>query len=419
MRLGILIFSLLFCLFGFSLEVTAQQSLAVSDVSIQGLNPGTLAITMDADQEVEGYVLAITFDGLLVSASDFTPVGVSAQAELVVPEVFPSGVTLGVVMDAEPPFEGNTIPAGIDTIIANLTVTPSTVVTSETVVAIEFSDGVLNSPVLNNILVQGGLSIGSGQGLDLDDGTLTLQEGPPATLIVEDGSAPADGTGSTGAARILVDNNYGPIQGFVTIVAHDVATVTLEAITSGADTDAANAEFTVANLYENGGTFGVVLDFQPPFDGQTIPEGVGVHLASYHYSCNNENLYEDDGSTPPPAAETSPLTLVDGLLGDPVLNNLLVIAGLSVAPDLLNGTFTCEPVAVPAEDTILWMETYFDEGAGNYAYVGQTGDLCFFYKDDDDYIQGFTFTVCYDCDLTIHEDSWEFNGSILDQVGIE
>ena len=43
----------------------------------------------------------------------------------------------------------------------------------------------------------------------------------------------------------------------------------------------------------------------------------------------------------------------------------------------------------------------------------------FYYKDDDDYIQGFTLTVCYDCDLTIHEDSWEFNGSILDQVGIE
>ena len=165
MRLGILIFSLLFCLFGFSLEVTAQQSLTVSDVSIQGLNPGTLAITMDADQEVEGYVLAITFDGLLVSASDFTPVGVSAQAELVVPEVFPSGVTLGVVMDAEPPFEGNTIPAGIDMIIANLTVTPSTVVASETVVDIEFADGVLNSPALANILVQGGLSVGSGQGL--------------------------------------------------------------------------------------------------------------------------------------------------------------------------------------------------------------------------------------------------------------
>ena len=65
------------------------------------------------------------------------------------------------------------------------------------------------------------------------------------------------------------------------------------------------------------------------------------------------------------------------------------------------------------------METKFDTEEGNYAYLGQTGELCFYYKDDDDYIQGFTLTVCYDCDLTIHEDSWEFNGSILDQVGIE
>jgi hypothetical protein len=419
MRLGFLIFSISCCVLGIALDVTAQQSLTVSDGSTQGLDPRTLAITMDADQDVEGYVLAITFDGSLVSASDLTPVGVSAQAELVVPEVFPSGVTLGVVMDAEPPFEGNTIPAGIDTIIANLTVTPSTVVASETVVAIEFADGVLNSPALDNILVQGGLSVGSGQGLDLNGGVLTLHEGPPATMIVEDGSAAADGTGSTGEARILLDNNFGPVQGFVTIVAHDAATITLEAITSGVDTAAAGAEFEVANLYENGGTYGVVLDFQPPFDGQTIPEGVGVHLASFHYSCDNENFFVDDGSTPPPAAETSPLTLVDGLLGDPLLNNVLVVAGLSVVPELQNGTFTCTPVGVPAEDTILWMETQFDEGAGNYAYHGQTGDLCFFYKDDDDYIQGFTFTVCYDCNLTIHEDSWEFNGSILDQVGIE
>ena len=159
------------------------------------------------------------------------------------------------------------------------------------------------------------------------------------------------------------------------------------------------------------------MDFNPPFDGQTLPLGNGIHLATYSYSCVDSNIYVEGEAVP--AAATSPLTLDSGTLGTPPLDNVLVINGLSLQPILSSGTFTCEPVGVPAEDTILWMETEFDTDEGNYAYLGQTGDLCFYYKDDDDYIQGFTLTVCYDCDLTIHEDSWEFNGSILDQVGIE
>ena len=397
-----------------------DQSLNVSSTSTLGLAPANLNLSLDSTADTEGFVVAVGYDDSLVTVSDLTTASTvteSSGAELVVAEILSGGFTLGVVMDAEAPFDGHTIAAGSGLIIATITVTPAAIVAVDTVVAFDFTDGTLNNPPLDNIIVQAGMSVGVNEGLSLSGGALTLLEPPPASMRVEDASAPADGLGTTGDARILLDNSLGGVQGFVTAMTHDPTVITLEEISIGADTDAAGAEFTISNTYADGGTLGVVLDFTSPFEGQTIPQGNDLHLASYTYSCNNENIFVE--GTPEPAAETSDLTLADGTLGTPALDNVIVVGGLSVGPLLENGTFTCEPVGVPAEDTTLWMETQFDEGAGNYAYHGQTGDLCFFYKDDDDYIQGFTFTVCYDCNLTIHEDSWEFNGSILDQVGIE
>ncbi len=397
----------------------AQQSLTIQDTDVLGLSASSMNITMDTTDGVQGFVLAIGYDDMMVTATDISPSGDASSAELIVPEILSGGATLGVVMDANPPYDGNSIPAGSGVEIATLEMTPKVVVTADTPVSINFQDGTINSPPLDNILVQNGLSVGAGDGLALNSGTLTLLEPPPASLRVENGSAPADGSGATGDTRILMDNSLGGVQGFVTAVTHDPAVITLESISLGEATTSAGAEFHLANFYAEGGTLGVVLDFETPFEAQTIPMGAGLHIATYSYSCNNENIYVLEEPGTPPPAETSAVTLADDTLGEPRLDNVLVIAGLSVAPLLEGGVFTCEPVGIPAEDTTLWMETHFDEGAGNYAYHGQTGDLCFFYSDEDDYIQGFTFTICYDCNLTIHEDSWEFNGSILDQVGVE
>ena len=395
------------------------QSMNLSNASTQGTASTNMTLSLDASAPVEGYVSAVEFDGSQCAVSDISQgsATISANAELFIPEIFANGFTVGCVVDSSAPFDGNSIAPGAGLALATIEITPTALVSADTDVAFSFSDGTLNSPPLDNIIVQGGLSVGAGEGLGFNGGTLSLLEPPPATMIVESGSAPADGNGTTGDARILLDNSLGGVQGFVTAVTHDPAGITLEGISLGADTAAANAEFEITNIYTDGGTLGVVLDFNSPFDGQTIPTGTGLHLASYTYSCNDSNIYTE-GEAAPPAA-SSALTLADGVLGSPALANVIVVGGLSVSPLKSDGTFTCDPVPVPAEDTILWMETKFDTEEGNYAYLGQTGDLCFYYKDDDDYIQGFTLTVCYDCDLTIHEDSWEFNGSILDQVGIE
>ena len=402
-----------------SFVVAGGQSMNLSNASTQGTASTSMSLTLDSSAQTEGYVAAVEFDGSLCDVTDISAASATtgAGAELFISEIFDDGFTIGCVVDASAPFEGNTIAPGFGLALADIEITPTALVDADTDVAFDFSDGTLNSPPLDNIIVQGGLSIGVGEGLLLSGGTLSLLEPPPATMIVESGSAPADGNGTTGDARILLDNSLGGVQGFVVAVTHDPAGITLEGISLGEDTLAAGAEFEITNVYADGGTLGVVMDFNSPFDGQTIATGTGIHLASYSYSCNDSNIYTE-GEAAPPAA-SSALTLADGVLGAPPLSNVIVVGGLSVAPLKTDGSFTCEPVAVPAEDTILWMETKFDTEEGNYAYLGQTGELCFYYKDDDDYIQGFTLTVCYDCDLTIHEDSWEFNGSILDQVGIE
>ena len=193
---------LLLLLTGFCGFVAGQESLTIGDGTSVGLSQAVLPITMDASSSVQGFVLAIGYDESKVTADDLAAAGGAEDAELIIPEVLTGGVTMGVIMDADPPYAGQTIAPGSGILIADLTLTPVILVSAETVVPVSFAEGVLNTPILNNVIVQGGLSIGVGEGLVLNDGSLTIQEPPPATMKIEDSSAPADGLGTIGDARI-------------------------------------------------------------------------------------------------------------------------------------------------------------------------------------------------------------------------
>ena len=76
----------------------------------------TLPITMTSNEDVQGFVLAVSYDAAYVEATDVVAAGATtaAGAELVVPEILASGFTLGVVLDFNPPYGGQVIPQGIE-----------------------------------------------------------------------------------------------------------------------------------------------------------------------------------------------------------------------------------------------------------------------------------------------------------------
>ena len=398
---------------------SASFSISGGGVTVQGTGSAEFGVDMYTPEDIEGFVIAMSFDSSLVTITDLSTSGTvteSSNAELVVPQIFAGGFTLGCVVDAAAPFDGQTIAAGSGLRLLNFTA-QSVVVLGQgdpnEVTGFAFTDDTFNNPPLSNIVVSGGFSFGNGSGLVLNDdpSAMTIAPPPPAALTIENGVADASGNGS---ARILLENS-GDTQGFVLSVTHPAADLTLTGIDlNGTEAEAVGAEFVVVDLYANGGTIGVVLDFEFPFDGQTIGAGNNLHIANYNYSDTVEIYTEGD---PAPADQIAALTFEDGVFGAPALNNVVVTGGLSINPDLNNGNFSTPPVALPAEDTELWVEADFGE-AGNNAYLGQTGDLCFYYSDEDDNIQGFTMTLCYDCNLEIGSE-WSYNGSIVEEVGVE
>jgi hypothetical protein len=403
--------------------VFAQQSMTIQGTnSVQGTGSATFGLRMTNTAPVEGYVVAVSFDNSLVAITNVSTAGsvaASAGAELVVPEILATGFTLGVVLDAAAPFAGQTIPSGTNQNIGSFTA-QSIVILDQgdpcVTTGFQFVNGVLNNPPLDNILVQGGLSIGQGQGLALNGNPSALEicPPPPAGLEIESVSVPSTGGG---CARILLDNDAGATQGFVLSISHNSAVLTLDDINlAGTATQAAGAEFVATNILATGGTIGVVLDFVAPFLGQTIPAGQNIHIANYCYDCNNPIIYVAGDPIPP--ADVSDLTFVDGVFGTPPLSNVVVVGGLSINPNLVDGTFTCEPVEVPLEDTTWYCGPASGPASG--PITGNAGDdveICFFYTDSDDNLQGLQMAVCYDCNLTFND--FSIDGSIFEAVGAE
>ena len=356
----------------FSTVLLAQQSLTIPDATVEGFSPTQLTVVMTNEAPVQGYVLAIGYDSGLVTATDATVDGTAASvvgAEFVVISLVDGGITCAVVLDFDAPFDGHTIAAGSDQSIAIVTVSSNSAVAENTTTQVQFVDEVFNDPPLSNVIVQAGLSIGSGAGLLLNDGTLTMTPPTANELIIDDGFAEGDSV-HTGDAYILLTNSTGDVQGFVLSIEHDPTDIALEGILlDGTVTESVGAEFVIPRIYSSGGTIGVVLDFNAPFGNQVIPVGDRHHIATFRYRCTG-TVYE-----PEPDQENA-LTFVDGIFGSPPLDNVVVIDGFSVHPTLINGTFTCLSIPPPPpENTVLCMYPVFDNDNPNEAYPGQRGKL--------------------------------------------
>lgn len=397
-------------------SASAQQSLTINNASTQGLQSANMDIVLDSSAATEGFVAAVQYDTMKVSVLSVDITGTitdSTGAELVVPEIFEAqgGFTLGVVLDSTAPFDGQTIPAGTNT-VASFTVMADAIFGANEVVDFNFIDNTLNTPPLNNIIVQGGLSIGAADpAFDLNNGQLTITPPPPDAMTVTGASIAAGGQGT---AQVRLSNQSGDVQGFVTAISHPAGLILDDINLSGTVTDAVGAEFVVDNILAGGGTLGVVLDFNSPFDGQVIPMGMNQHIANYVYSAVSH-------PTEPNPADAHQLTFTDGTLGSPALDNVIVVAGLSLNPGLDDtaGIMLAEPT--PLENTTFYCGT-MDENGNIVDVTGAPGDtvkLCFFWSDPDDNLDGFQLAVCFDCELEFVEGTIDITDTILEEVGAE
>ena len=127
----------------------------------------SVPLTLSSDAQVQGLVAAIDWDGTKLEGTDLTGGAAIASANVIVRRVQPAFAVLGVVMDNDG-VGGEIIPPGTNIDVATLKVKclgPSG--DSAETTALVFHDGAYAAdvggvgPLLDNIIVVGGLSIGA------------------------------------------------------------------------------------------------------------------------------------------------------------------------------------------------------------------------------------------------------------------
>ena len=89
-------------------ELVGTYSFSGGGVTVQGNGSADFGVNLDTDDNIEGFVVAVSFDDSLVAITDLSTTGTvteSSNAELVVPQLFAGGFTLGCVLDAAAPFD--------------------------------------------------------------------------------------------------------------------------------------------------------------------------------------------------------------------------------------------------------------------------------------------------------------------------
>ncbi len=404
-------------------------------------------LTMSATGQVQGLVAAFDWDSAVATGVDLVPAEAISSADVVVTRVEAGYMVLGVVIDNDG--QGpNFIPPGGDILLATVKIRCEG---AEASTALTFKDAayatVDGGPLLENIVVVGGLSIGVQEGLALTPGQIDCVPGFNRFYIDS-----ATATSDTGRARVLMEN-LRPVEGYVTAVCHPAADLTLSAVEVGAAAVAQGADFFAADVFPDGGTLGVVIDLVEPYTNNVIPPGEANEIAVYRYGCVSVPEQED---------KVIPLTFCNNVLGSPLKENVMVVGGLSVDPALEDGTFTCKrkpPVLKedcfngidddgdglvdfddpdcfpfrPAEQSFLCgtrsVSQLGDPSATIEASLGSETEVCFYILNPEDWavgqipqfdhIQGFSMALTYCCDVEVVEESLDISGTILEAIGAE
>ncbi|MEM7261794.1 MAG: hypothetical protein AAF488_07355, partial [Planctomycetota bacterium] len=333
---------------------TAETELRLVGTTISGFAPATISVRLDSDVAVTGFTLAVELDPAFLAAISIDAAGVAVNADVALGEIFPA--TGGVLLHLEVDDDGSgpiSIGPGEDLLVAEILVAaidPSLVSTP-----IGFADGVFGSPsVTNHVdLISGPIDATAGLTLVGSSvasvGAATDRISIPATEIP---------SGAEAALPVLMDNPSGPVEGFALSIAHDATVLSLDEISIvGTVTEAAGAEFVAAETTPSvsggggvgdGGVLTVLLDFNAPFDGQTMAPGANQPIAYFTYSAVVELLEGVDPSV------VTTLDFVDGAFGTPPVDNLLLFSGAMTPldPEREAGVVTVLP-SVPFEESLV------------------------------------------------------------------
>jgi len=414
-----------------------------SDASKVGTD-ADIPLTLDTTDQVQGVVATFDWTPSVGTGAALVPGPAIATADTVVQNIGASFMVLGVVMDSDGA-DGEIIAPGNNLLLATARIRCASTEGSSPV---EFQNfmypAASGGPLLENIVVVGGLSIGETEGLTLTDGRVECLVGFNRFYIAPGATNTGGPGGACGPARVLMENR-GPVEGYVVSLCHDPADLTLQSVDVGAAATAAAADFVDAEVFPTGGTLGVVIDLVAPFTNNTIPVGDAHHIATYNYCCT---------SLPATGSETTPLTFCDNALGTPLKENVMVIGGLSVNPVLENGTFTC--AGAPPPDREICDNNIDDDGDGLVdeddpdcqqmfacgsreqdptgmpgpiqASLGTVAEVCFFVKSPEDnapghaqrdHIQGFSMALSFCCDAVLAREAFDISGTILEAIGAE
>ena len=442
-------------------------------------------LLLNADDQIQGVVVVAewsTAEG--VQGLDLVPVGpladtsAESDADTVVARLEDGYMVLGVVMDSNPSDNGGlaeVIDPGADIELAVLTLKaadqPDPIV--EIVTPLMFVDAAYNTvdggPLLDNIVVVGGLSQGEVEGLVLTDGELTSTPAPDKLYTVDpnpgfptDPPSPAPNPGDIVAVNVMMDAISGEVEGFVAALCYDPAQMAYVAPASGDNMDLrgadADADFVAVEEGANGVAIGVVIDL---IDPMAVPPNIPQQKGNHVLTLNFQALM----APPPGSGEcvSYPLAFCDLEIGDPLKENLIVVGGLSITAPVLaleGGDVTfcastecvrevgplCEDQKDNDCDGLIDMDDpdcqRFDFAFGvierlddrNFVIVPECAEgaiggvacsmlwmnpLDLVPPAGADPVQGFSLVLQYDCDAVEPINDLDVTGTILEQVGAE
>lgn len=301
----------------------------------QGARNATALVRMTNAEPVQGYTAVLGYDPAAISPTGVSLEGTStgaAAAEFSDFRILGSGRALAysILVDAIPPFEDRTIPAGENEPLFRLVFdVPETAPVGTTEIRFVDEPG---PPPFANTLVVAAWSV-----------TPEVSAGTIEVLPKDEPELPGEGNlmalGSATLARgargelALSARSTDPLDAFTTVMTFDGDQIAVEEFSLEATaTGLAGAELVIPDISPQAGyaVLTVILDFLPPFDRQKIPAGDNLTLARVSVRVQASATAGDH-----------PVTLTNGV-GPSRLENIFVVSGFTVYPALSHGKVVVE-----------------------------------------------------------------------------